>query len=532
MRTSTLFFAMALAAPAIGQIPLPAFGNTFTASLTRGYWFQAPVPFVITGLQVPNEAGQPFQVVEVINLGAAPPAFPGTVVGTQLFYDNTTAGGSLIPCAIPIAAGDFIGVLGACTATVGGATSYNSYAATSGPFTSSILGNPVTLTRFGTQSGIGANGGNQPCWQEAAFQISRVEMYVAPASGFAFATPYGAGCYNAVGTSFYENFGTSASFDLASTSVSLVHTGSGYLAIAGLATYVPPSGSATVLALTDDSETAVGLSQPFAVPGAGTTSSLMVCSNGYISAGAGNGTAFTPTTTTLLNGTQAMWSLCWHDYNPAIVGSGQVKFEEVAGVAYITWDGVWDFGGTSAANANTMQAQFEFATGTVHFVYQATSVAGNGRLVGFSEGGPSADPGSIDLSALLAAGPFQAATFTVLPLALGASARPVIGTNITLDTTNVPAAAVLGLNFLGLTEITGGIDLTAIGMPGCSQYVSLDVSSIWFPAGGAGTTPFNIPNTSALAGVQVNSQSAAIVPGVNALGALSSNGLRLVLDVN
>lgn len=102
-----------------GQIPLPSYGSTFTSTLTRGYWFQAPVGFTIQGLSVPNEATQAFQVVEVINLGAAPPAYPGTVVGTQLFYDNSTAGGSIIPCSIPVAPGDYIGILGACTSSVG-----------------------------------------------------------------------------------------------------------------------------------------------------------------------------------------------------------------------------------------------------------------------------------------------------------------------------------------------------------------------------------------------------------------------------
>jgi hypothetical protein len=132
MRTAFLLASLALAASATAQIPLPTYGNTFTANLTRGYWFQAPVGFTIQGLSVPNEASQPFQVVEVINLGAAPPAYPGTVVGTQLFYDNSTAGGSIIPCNIPVAPGDYIGILGACNDSLGSTNSYNSYASSAG----------------------------------------------------------------------------------------------------------------------------------------------------------------------------------------------------------------------------------------------------------------------------------------------------------------------------------------------------------------------------------------------------------------
>ncbi|MCA8966372.1 MAG: PKD domain-containing protein, partial [Planctomycetes bacterium] len=184
MRKSVLFAALTLASVASAQIPIPAFGSTFTSTLTRGYWFTVPVNCIITGIAVPNEASQPFQVVEIIDLnGTPPPAYPGTVVGTQLFYDNTTAGGSIIPTSIVLQPGQVIGVLGACNDTQASATSYNSYGTPAGPFASSILGNPVTLTRFGTQSGIASNGGNQPCWEEPAGACARVELYIQPASG-------------------------------------------------------------------------------------------------------------------------------------------------------------------------------------------------------------------------------------------------------------------------------------------------------------------------------------------------------------
>ncbi|MEO5705308.1 MAG: hypothetical protein ABIR64_10020, partial [Candidatus Limnocylindrales bacterium] len=63
---------------------------------------------------------------------------------------------------------------------------------------------------------------------------------------------------------------------------------------------------------------------------------------------------------------------------------------------------------------------------------------GTGYLVGFSEGGNSPNPGNTNISAALPT-TFSAATFRVLPLAHGATARPVIGTTIALQTTNVPA---------------------------------------------------------------------------------------------
>jgi hypothetical protein len=185
MLTRTVCAGLVLATAASAQINLPPYGSMFqSATATRGLWFTAPVPFVITGLRVPNELAQPFQVVEVTSLGTTPPpVFSATVLGTQLFYDNQTAAGTIIPCSIPVQAGEVIGINGACTSIQGGGTHYNSYGTPAGPFVSDILGNPVTLTRFGTQFGIASTGGNHPVWTEPAGAISRVEIYVQPASG-------------------------------------------------------------------------------------------------------------------------------------------------------------------------------------------------------------------------------------------------------------------------------------------------------------------------------------------------------------
>jgi hypothetical protein len=216
----------------------------------------------------------------------------------------------------------------------------------------------------------------------------------------------------------------------------------------------------------------------------------------------------------------------WHDYNPTTVGSGQIKFEEVAGIAYVTWNGVWDFGGTSAANANTFQFQFDETTGAVHLVFQTMSVLGNGRLVGYSPGGASLDPGSQDISVLLPASiVLRAADLSAL--AVSASARPVTGTGINVVTSNIPAGTVLGATVFGLAQINPGIDLTFLGMPGCFQYTN-PVSSVVFVVGGvSANVPFNIPNVPAYVGIHVYAQSATFTSGYNAFGLLSSNGLDL-----
>jgi len=529
MRTPILLAVLGLASSVEAQLALPDFGLTQTGTVTRGFWFRAPTAFVITGLRVPNEALQSWQAVEVIQFATVPPSFPSTSLGAQLFYSNNQAAAAVIPTNIPIVQGAYIGVLGCCTPSVGSTTSNNSYGTPPGPFTSNILGSPVTLTRLGTQFGIGA-GGNRPCFQEAPFEIGRVEVYVAPTPGYAHVAYTGIGCISVPDVSSYEFFPSAGSFDLENMVITLQHTGTGYTARPGLVTYVPPSGAATVLTLADDGDTTVTL--PASMPmGSSSISQLTVCSNGFISAGPGNGFSYLPSAVSFLNRPRACWGVAWHDFDPTNPSGGRVKFEVVAGIAYVTWDGVWDYQGASALAASTFQAQFDLASGNVHYAYQTMSNFATGYLTGFSDGGPSANPGSMNISAALP-GTYTAAVFRIVPLQITASERPVFGTTISLDSTNIPAAGLIGLTFFGFADLTPGIDLGFLGMPGCNLYTDLITSASFVPAGGAGSSSLFIPFDTGLAGLVVQSQSAALVPGINPLGLISSNAAHLTLDLH
>ncbi|MEI6128705.1 MAG: hypothetical protein WCR59_01435, partial [Planctomycetota bacterium] len=123
---------------------------------------------------------------------------------------------------------------------------------------------------------------------------------------------YGVGCLFSY-TSFYENF-VAGSLDLGGTSMTVINTGGQYTAISGLASYVAPSTAAVPLVLTDDSVVLQALAAPFNYPG-GSTSSLSICSNGFVSVAPGNTTLFTPTVATILNAPAGAY-LAWHDYNP------------------------------------------------------------------------------------------------------------------------------------------------------------------------------------------------------------------------
>ena len=336
-------------------------------------------------------------------------------------------------------------------------------------------------------------------------------------------TSTGAGCLHIPDVSSYESFATSAAFDLANTSMTLLHTGSRYVAQPGTATYAPPSAAAQVLPLTNDAEVTVTLSQPMPLGPGAATSSLTVCSNGFISSAPGNGASSVPSSA-FLSGPQTWWSICWHDYDPTIAAGGRVKFEQIGNLACVTWDGVWDAGGTSVANANTMQAQFDVTTGTVHYVYGTMSAFGNGRLVGISNAGPSVDPGSMDISAALPGG-YTAAAVAVAPLVLNGASRPITGTFWLLSVGNIPVTGVIGVQLFGLTD-PGIDDLSGIGMPGCGLRASPDVFNVFPVTGPTHAFGLAVPNDPLLLNAHVFATSAVFqLPPVNAFGAITSNGI-------
>jgi len=74
------------------------------------------------------------------------------------------------------------------------------------------------------------------------------------------------------------------------------------------------------------------------------------------------------------------------------------------------------------------------------------------------------------------------------------------------------------------------LDLTSIGMKGCSLYSQIDVTMpVTFDAGGNGTAAtLNIPNNPALCGGRFYTTVIAIWPGLNTLGVATSNAIELV----
>ncbi|MFY9342620.1 MAG: hypothetical protein WAT39_09025 [Planctomycetota bacterium] len=374
---------------------------------------------------------------------------------------------------------------------------------------SRLLGIPVTggTTYFIRVGGFGGGTGtfsvniNGPTGLQMATVVSQ-----------------GPGCV-AQYASFYEYFGTAAAFDLANTAITLTSTGSGYVVLPGGTYNAVGSLSAPVtLALTDDSQVAAG------------TLGLTVGSNGWVATAGGNTNAFTPNVGTFLSNPATAF-YCWHDYNPAIVAGGQVKYEESGTQAQITWDGVWDFGGATAANANFLQFQINTATGTCTIAWGVTSVLGNPFLVGYSPGGANLNPGNSDLTTAL---PIITYASDTAPLALAAIGRPVQGAaavafNVT--TSNIPAGALAHVGILGLAR--PGLDLgLLIGATGCWLNASLDVTlgASFLPPSSVTWTALNLPAAPPFfLGFQFNVQGAVLGVAANpalGLGVLTSNGLK------
>lgn len=144
--------------------------NTFSGMI-RGYHFTAPTNFTICGLEVPNTASNGLQTVRVVRFNAAaPPAFPANTNNFIQLFSATNQPNGIIPCNIPVTAGQIIGVYGVRGNCV------NSY----GPpnFVTTILGFPTTLSRSGMQSCPTAGQPMANIWSETFYNIGRIWMYI------------------------------------------------------------------------------------------------------------------------------------------------------------------------------------------------------------------------------------------------------------------------------------------------------------------------------------------------------------------
>jgi hypothetical protein len=212
----------------------------------------------------------------------------------------------------------------------------------------------------------------------------------------------------------------------------------------------------------------------------------------------------------------------------ASVAGASIHCETAPGDAYVqvSWHDVPEWNTTSPRR---FQVRL-FPNGDVVYVYAgAETPSAAPVLVGFGEGGGAADPGPVDLSALLGSG-FTSGDGTPRPR-LAASARPRLGTTIQLQSTGIRAGAALDLILLAF-QPQPALPLDNLGMPGCTQYVALPVDAVLGAVlpGTAHAAPLAIPPGPAYDGLVLHAQAIQLVapgPLTNPAGVLASNGLCL-----
>jgi len=332
---------------------------------------------------------------------------------------------------------------------------------------------------------------------------------------------YGEGCYATPGA-FCERFDGTHPFDLDNATFRYVPNSRGGYDV----TRVPgpvlilPVGAAFPAA--DDRLHDALLPWTFPFPG-GSTNSIRICSNGYFWLQPSSVADYTPTLTEFA-AQAARFALAWTDFNPGAPGSGGVSYERdpLDRFVTITYDDVW-LHGTYGTDLSTFQCVL-FPNGEIEVRYGSVAHGALPCIVGFT-------PGEQNLGAAAATVDFSTIstlrTALARPLQLMATQRPLIGATVSLATREVPSNALLTMNLVAFVQIAQGADLSALGAAGCRQYVITNDADALF--GTYTRTLGPIPSASIFLGLHVYSQSVSLVPGVNPIGALTSNGVEMVL---
>jgi len=364
---------------------------------------------------------------------------------------------------------------------------------------------------------------------------------------FACHETLGSGCH-AVFSDHFELFTDVASAQTALEGNVLQYTpsGNGYIAnwipAAAVPLFVAPSAGATIIANGSTTTESFTPSSPIPVPG-GTAATWTVSSEGILTAAAtGNqGTDTSPSLADVADETElAFYS--WFSQNPTETGSGNIVWEEIGSVLYVTFDGVEISGGTPTASPSTYQWQIDMVSGNVLMLWVSFTPNSSAAdvLVGCTLAGAGNTPVSQSLAA--ANGLVVAPEADLLPLTLSANPPPVINPNtlVTFTASNAPefvpgSGVYVGTMFLSFTPLPGGVDLTGIlaSRPGCSAYIgSLDLAL----SAAVSTTPdltwdVDFSNTLFFPGAFVGSQAIALFdsnfPLLNGedSGLVFSNGL-------
>lgn len=368
-------------------------------------------------------------------------------------------------------------------------------------------------TTTGVATLVGAHG--------AGVQFAKGFAIAGGGSNYARAQPYGSGCGGSDPSSFYELFSGSHPFDLANSGFTMFATPGGYIVAPVTNPIVTPATPS--LGLADDVTVPVAL--PFAFPYAGgSTNSLWLCSNGWISFEATTSTALTESAAGLVSGTMRVCPM-WDDLNPNAGGSVHAEVDPFnAGLFHVTFLGVPEY---SVGGSNDFQISID-SNGNIEFKYGVCSIGD--CLVGFSPGHNVRDPGPIDISAAVP-GAFglgdDRPDLSLVPIT-----RPVVGQTGTVQTRDIPAGSLAAFALVGFSPISPPVDLTPFGMPGCSLYVNSAAAAGLTINGTTADFSLLVPNIPGIAGQHLYIQTGSVSPIANALGVAMANGMDWTMDVN
>ncbi|MCA8954242.1 MAG: hypothetical protein KDE27_32335, partial [Planctomycetes bacterium] len=337
---------------------------------------------------------------------------------------------------------------------------------------------------------------------------------------FAHEVALGGGCPAALSGSWFELFREYA-FDLGHTSWRFVPAGNDRFVVGPGAGFDTSYSSADIVAMGDDTIATGSLAAIGGFSYLGTSlPTVDVCSNGFIWMGSNPSTDSSCTAAEFATLGPRI-APCWSDWN--INQGGTYYWTATPAFCMATWENVHAWNGSVN---NTFQCKF-YPSGEIEFSY--LEVINNAfynvglALVGLSAGGNSGAPVPADIAAANGLVDLTPFTGTVNPVAHSAT-TPTMGGNYTVTTANLPAGALLGFHAFGFQATRQ--ELTNLGAPGCVQYVDpvgTVLHSIATSASFADTIA--LPSGNWLAGVKLLSQGAVHVPGINALGLVTSNAV-------
>jgi hypothetical protein len=347
--------------------------------------------------------------------------------------------------------------------------------------------------------------------------------------------PVGEGCYFRP-FAWYESFPASATPpDLANTALNWIYVGTNYVVVPSASTFVPSTSPSLTLnpppvsssANWDDALSApITLPFTFNYPG-GSTNDITISSNGSIYLGVVTDASY-ETCGASYGGIAPFRDqpgrICGYFHDLDLSAGGTLHYDVGPGNSYVrvTFANVPEW--PVPAALNTIQITIDSAS-NVDIVYGAlanTGVAnGNNAIVGFTPGNGSRLPPAIDISASL---PYTSGDGQTPP-EMVLDARPVIGTTFNLVTKNLLPATPLQITALGDTLTPFPIDLSFLGMPGCSLHHNALVLLTTTGAGPDLIQPFAVPNNPTLLNAALAAQAFPLAIGLNPFNLIASNAV-------